>query len=200
MKTIKIIIILLIAIQCKAQNPIIDISESRIGQPDGYYMKDINNYLDAFEGTYLYTNGNTSFRMLLVKKVQQYNGRYYEDLIIGEYEYIENGVVKANTLNQITTVYHNQTTHNIYGNRIVGNNFKMWQCPTCPVNEKRLFCSITDAITGRSAYITMRRTVEAGLEVMKVKISHFTGVPIVYGQPIPPNFSLIKGEFTLIKI
>ena len=46
--------------------------------------EDINNYLDAFEGTYLYTNGNTSFRMVLVKKVQQYNGRYYEDLIIGE--------------------------------------------------------------------------------------------------------------------
>lgn len=112
-----------------AQTPIIDISQSRLGQPDGYYMKDINNLLNPFEGTYVYTNGTTSFKIVLVKKVQQYNGRYYEDLIIGEYQYIENGIEKANTLNQINTVYNDQRSHNIDGNLIVDNNFRMWKCP-----------------------------------------------------------------------
>lgn len=200
MKIFKIIIITLLAITCKAQTPVIDISQSRFGQPDGYYMKDINNYLNPFEGTYIYSNGTTSFKMVLVKKVQQYNGRYYEDLIIGEYQYIENGVEKANTLSNINVVYNNQSIkHAISGNLIVNNNFRYWKCPTCPTNEKRFNGGIKDISTGRGASITMRRTVEAGLEVMKIKISHVTGVALVAGQPAPPDFSLPQGEFTLIK-
>ena len=199
MKTVRIMIIALFSIYCKAQTPIIDISQSRFGQPDGYYIKDINNLLNPFEGTYLYTNGNTSFKIILVKKVQQYNGRYYEDLIIGEYQYIENGVEKVNTLNQINTVYNDQRSHSIDGNWIVNNDFRMWKCPTCPVNEKRLKCSIMDSSTNRYASLIFRRTVEAGQEVMKIKISHVMGVALPAGQPAPPDFSLPQGEFTLIK-
>ena len=200
MKTLKIIIIVLIAISCRAQSPIIDISESELGQPDGYYMKDINNLLNPFEGTYLFTNGTTSFKIILVKKVQQYNGRFYEDLIIGEYQYIENGIEKVNTLNQINTVYNDQRSHNIDGNLIVDNNFRLWKCPTCPINEKRFHGSIRDTSTDRYARITMRRTVDAGQEVMKIKISHVTGGnTYLEGQPLPPDFSLPQGEFTLIK-
>lgn len=199
MKIFKIIIITLLAITCKAQTPVIDISQSRFGQPDGYYMKDINNYLNPFEGTYIYSNGTTSFKVVLVKKEQQYNGRYYEDLIIGEYQYVENGIEKVNTLNQINTVYNDQRSHSIDGNWIVDNNFRMWKCPTCPINEKRLKCSIMDILTNRYASLIFQRTVEAGQQVMKIKISHVTGVTIVSGQPTPPDFSLPQGEFTLIK-
>lgn len=200
MKTLKIMIIMLLSINCKAQTPIIDISESELGQPDGYYIKDINNYLNPFEGTYLYTNGNTSFKIILVKKVQQYNGRYYEDLIIGEYQYIENGVEKVNTLSNINIVYNNQSIkHAISGNLIVDNNFRYWKCPTCPTNERRFSGGIKDVTTGRGASITMRRTNENGQEVMKIKISHVMGVALPAGQPAPPDFSLPQGEFTLIK-
>ena len=201
MKTLKIMIIMLLSINCKAQTPIIDISESELGQPDGYYIKDINNYLNPFEGTYLYTNGNTSFKIILVKKVQQYNGRYYEDLIIGEYQYIENGVEKVNTLSNINIVYNNQSIkHAISGNLIVDNNFRYWKCPTCPTNERRFSGGIKDVTTGRGASITMRRTVASGQEIMKIKISHVIGLPLVVGQPAPPDFSLPQGEFTLIKL
>jgi hypothetical protein len=200
MKTlIKIIIIALLSITCRAQNPVIDIIGSRMGQPNGHYVKDMNFHLNPFQGTYLYTNGNTSLKIVLVKKERQYNGRYYEDLIIGEYQYIENGIEKVNTLNQINTVYNDQRSHNIDGNWIVDNNFRMWRCPTCAVNEKRLKCSIMDIATLRGASIIMRRTVEAGQQVMKIKISHVTGVALVEGQPAPPDFSLPQGEFTLIK-
>lgn len=199
MKKIQILAILFITFLSNAQNPIIDISQSRFGQPDGYYMKDLNNLLNPFEGTYLYTNGNTSFKIVLVKKVQQYNGRYYEDLIIGEYQYIENGIEKVNTLPEINITYNNQGIHNISGNLIVDNNFRMWKCPACPVNEKRFHGSIMDATTERYAYITMRKTNELGQEVMKIKISHVAGVALVEGEPLPPDFSLPQGEFTLIK-
>jgi hypothetical protein len=201
MKTLNIIIIALLSIHCKAQTPIIDVIGTRMGQPDGYYVKDINNLLNPFEGTYLYTNGNTSFKIILVKKVQQFNGRYYEDLIIGEYQYIENGIEKVNTLNQINTVYNDQRSHNIDGNWIVNNNFRMWRCPTCAVNEKRLSLSIRDVATDRYAHIGMRRTLENGQEVMKIKISHVSGGNTYeIGQPLPPDFSLPQGEFTFIKL
>lgn len=194
-------IITLLAITCRAQNPVIDISESELGQPDGYYVKDINNLLNPFEGTYLYTNGTTSFKIILVKKVQQYNGRYYEDLIIGEYQYIENGIEKVNTLIEINTVYNNQRVHNIDGNFVVNNNFREWKCPACPTNEKRLSLSIRDVATERYAHIGMRRTLENGQEVMKIKISHVSGGNTYeVGQPLPPDFSLPQGEFTFIKL
>jgi len=200
MKKVQLIFITLITFLSNAQNPIIDLSESRFGQPDGYYKKDIQNLLNPFEGTYLYTSGNTLFKMVLVKKVRQYNGRYYEDLLIGEYQYIVNGIERVNTINEINTVYNNQRVHNIDGNQIVDNNFRMWKCPTCPANEKRFHGSIRDASTNRYARITMRRTNENGQEVMKIKISHVTGGnTIVEGQPAPPDFSLPQGEFTLIK-
>lgn len=200
MKTLKIIIIALLSIHCKAQTPIIDVTESELGLPDGYYVKDINSLLNPFEGTYIYTNGTTSFKIILVKKVQQFNGRYYEDLIIGEYQYIENGVEKVNTLNQINTVYNDQRSHNIDGNFVVNNNFRGWKCPQCTTNEKRLSLSIRDASTDNYARIGMRRITENGQEVMKIKISHVTAQSYnVETQSPPPDFSLLLGEFTLIK-
>ena len=33
-----------------------------------YYKKDLNNLLDSFQGTYIYTNGNISFKIILEKK------------------------------------------------------------------------------------------------------------------------------------
>ena len=53
MKNITILAFLLFAIASKAQSPIIDIIDSAMGQPDGYYVKDINNLLNPFEGTYV---------------------------------------------------------------------------------------------------------------------------------------------------
>ena len=159
----------------------------------------MNLLLNPFEGTYLYTNGNTSFKIILVKKEQQYNGRYYEDLIIGEYFYT-NGVDTVDTLNEINTVYNDQRSHSIDGNWVVNNNFRYWKCPTCPANEKRLSLSIRDAATDNYAQITMRRTVEAGQEVMKIKISHVMARSYnVDTEPVPPDFSLLLGEYTLIK-
>lgn len=72
--------------------------------------------------------------------------------------------------------------------------------PVLSANEKRLSCSIMDASTSRYASLIFRRTVEAGQEVMKIKISHVNGLAIVEGQPAPSDFSLPQGEFTLIKL
>lgn len=161
--------------------------------------KNTYNLLNPFEGIYEYTNGNTSFKIVLVKKVQQYNGEYYEDLIIGEYQYIENGIEKVNTLNEINTIYLNQGLHKIDGNFLVGNNFKLSPCTNCLTNEKRLYAFITDPTSKKYAHLIMRRTTEGGQEVMKIVITSPSGGAYLEVEGPPAEFSLPLGELTLIK-
>lgn len=199
MKNLILTTFLLITINCKAQSPIINIINDDGSDISGAYYKDVNNLLNPFEGTYVYTNGATTLKIVLVKKVlQAYNG-YYEDLIIGEYQYIKEGVEIANTLSEINTTYLNQRTHKIDGNFLVGKNHRAWKCPECSNTELRLKTTIQDVVSGRFADLIMRRTTEGGQEVMKINITNISRVIEIEGQPIAPDFALPIGEFTLIK-
>ena len=198
-KNLNIFVLLLLSINCKAQSPIIDIIDDDGSEVIGAYYKDVNNLLNPFEGTYIYTSGSTTLKIVLVKKVLQYNSQYYEDLIIGEYQYIENGVEKANTLPNINITYLNQRRHNIDGNFLVDKNFRVWQCPDCSATEKRLNTLLKDVVSGRFADLIMRRTTEGGQEVMKINITNISRVIEIEGQPTAPDFALPIGEFTLIK-
>ena len=198
-KNLNILVVLLLSINCKAQSPIIDIIDDDGSDINGAYFKDINNLLNPFEGTYVYTNGNTSFKMVLVKKeLQAYNG-YYEDLIIGEYLYINEGIEIANTLSEINTTYLNQRTHKIDGNFLVGKIHRAWKCPECSITELRLKTTIQDVISGRFADLIIRRTTEGGQEVMKINITNISGGVYTIVEGPPPAFALPIGEFTLIK-
>lgn len=199
MKNLISITLLLLSINCKAQSPIVDIIDLDGTRQTNAYYKDVNNLLNPFEGTYIYTNGSTSFKIVLVKKeLQAYNG-YYEDLIIGEYQYILNGVQIANTLSEINTNYPNQRTHKIDGNFLVNKNHRAWKCPSCGATELRLRATIQDIISNKFATLIMRRTTEGGHEVMKINILHISGDILVEGEPVPLEFALPIGEFTLIK-
>ncbi|WP_370897223.1 DUF6705 family protein [Chryseobacterium gossypii] len=198
-KTLSLITIILISL-LKSQTSTIDIQDDYLNQPDGFYRKDTNNLLDSFTGTYLYTNGNNNFKITLVKKLMQFNGRYYEDLIIGEYQYIENGTEKINTLSQLDTVYNNQRKHSIAGNHIItNNNTRLWPCPQCNPNEIRLDLGIMDTFSQRSARLFLRKIIVNGQQVLKVKISNINSVVSNPAMPAPKEFSLPRGEFTLIK-
>ena len=199
-KNLNILVVLLLSINCKAQSPVLDISDSGTGLPNGYYLRDNNNLLNTFEGTYQYTNSNTILKIVLVKKIQQYNQEFYEDLIIGEYQYIENGIEKINTLNEINNVYIEQRFHKIDSNFLVNNNFKLFPCLDCFSNEKRLYASIFDPSTNSYADIVIRKTILNSQEVIKINIINFKkGLIIVNELATEPNFSLPLEEYILIK-
>ncbi|MGV7108186.1 DUF6705 family protein, partial [Flavobacterium sp. U410] len=168
----------------------------------GAYYKDVNNLLDAFEGTFVYTNGFTQLKIKLVKKVQQFNGRYYEDLIIGEYQYIENGTEIVNTLDDIDLTYINQHQHNIFGNMLVDKNYPRWICLACGSNENRLTLGIMDNISDRFGYLILRKMTSlapSGQTVVTLQ-AKITNVSRTFSDnPNPPDFSLPQGEFTMIK-
>ena len=198
-KNLNILVLLLLSINCKAQSPIIDIIADDGSEVNGAYYKDVNNLLNPFEGTYVYTSGSTTLKIVLVKKVLQYNSQYYEDLIIGEYQYIKDGVQIANTLSEITTTYLNQRNHKIEGNLIVDKNYRVWECTSCSLTENRLSTQIEDVVSERFAELVLRRTTEGGQEVMKIKITNISRDIEIEGQPTAPDFALPIGEFTLIK-
>ena len=191
------------SIFCFGQSPVIDLLDNDGAAIPNAYYKDINNSLNPFEGTFVYTNGNSQLTIQLVKKVQQYNGSYYEDLLIGEYRYIKNEVEIINTLSGIDQNYINQSKHEISGNMIIDNNdFVMWKCPTCSPNEKRIMVTISDSLSNRYGYLILRRmtVLDASGEVIESLQAKITEVSRSFSDnPNPPDFSLPIGEFTLIK-
>ena len=52
-KIVNLVLFIVVAINCKAQSPFIDLNDVEPNTPN-YYRKDINNVLNQFEGTYIY--------------------------------------------------------------------------------------------------------------------------------------------------
>ena len=162
-------ILFVVSLNCKAQNPILDISDIGLDHIAGAYYKDTQNILDPFVGTYIYTNGNTSFKIVLQKKtMSSMNDVYYEDLIIGEYQYIENGVEILNTLSNLNTNLSNGWLYNIKGSLVLDG--KELGCDECADDEKRLRLGLSDRPVQRTAELDIRRINQIGQQSIKVEL------------------------------
>lgn len=184
---------------CKAQNPVYDISDIEDGIQGSYY-KDLNGVLDGYDGTYLYTNGTTSLKIVLKKKVLS-KSYYYRDLIVGEFQFIKNGVELNNTLANINVNYTDERpNHRIKGSRIIIG--KAYGCPDCSPTEKRLRLSLVDNKSPNIAGLDIRKTTINGVPAIKVLI--FSGGDIGIRKvgdpvpaPLPPTIEL--GDYLMIK-
>jgi hypothetical protein len=193
----KIIPILLFALSCKAQSPIKNITEDNGARIEGIYFKDINNYLDPFVGTYLYTNGTTSLKIVFEKKVMSYDGHEYEDMLIGEYQYIENGVEKTNTLDELNAAYENQNNHSFSGNMI--RQYGGPRCTGCVPNEIRIVGGFVEKSTQNSAFPVILTKIMVGNQVaIKLNIGWEMRTYVVGEETLlPPSFP--GGPYVLLK-
>ena len=90
MKTIKLFIILTIvalSIQCKAQSPIVSLEDRRGTRVENAYYKDTNDLLNPFDGTWVLDDGVHYLKIVFQKKTMVHTGNYYQDLLIGEFQY-----------------------------------------------------------------------------------------------------------------
>mgnify|MGYP006999718644 CR=1 FL=1 len=206
MKNIMIIsTILITAFSCKAQQV-----QPRY-TPEGYardniYYKDVDNDYNCFEGTWIYTNGNTSLTVTLQKKVmkliQDDSHNFYIDAIIGEYKYIEDGIVIINTLSNLSQNHENPYKYNITGGTISKNQDPL--CSNCDPDDIKVICSFSDPerdILGMEANFIMRHYTENGVEKIAVV---FRGGGMIASDPERnpqgyTSYSLPFGEYALIK-
>jgi hypothetical protein len=143
-----IILILLLCNRINAQTPIIPLSDRTVHDIAGAYYKDTQNKLNQFVGVWRYENTttNTIFELHLFKKLINFNSFNYEDLIYGEYLYIENGVTKINTIANLNTVLPDVTHYNVRGGEFLIDNTDSPICTDCTIGQKRIKLSLGDPV------------------------------------------------------
>ena len=213
MQKIISIVLVMIYTSCVSQT-IDDRYSGEWASKNGVYYKDISNFNQQFVGTWLYTNGNDTLKIIIQTKNHLYiNDGFiscYSDAIKGEYQYIENGVEKVNTLSNL-----NSYTGNDYflyrDNSALFGSYKVRayskpQCNECPSNEMRLKMSLKEpnynTMGVSSNSFVIRRFFEDGVEKLKVWFSNTTqtGIEDNNGNVTSPApYSLPTGEYVLTK-
>jgi Family of unknown function (DUF6705) len=166
----------------------------------GHYYKDVDNDFDKFVGTWKWTENNSSFTIILKKITNMYDeeANFYEDFLMGEYQYIENGIEKVNTLADINDDSIDPYYHKITFGIILANHY-LPQCLDCDTNEHRISMEIEHPnfpqITGT---LIMRYKNEGGVEKIYLNILDGQG-KFTLNEGDPTNIDIPLGDYVLIK-
>lgn len=164
----------------------------------GVYYKDYNNVFDDFEGTYEYNGNDFYFKMILKKRELDNNNNYFwQDMLIGGYQYAKNGLILANTLNDANLILDQGWKYKLKF-RSIWNPEDNKFCNDC-LQEKWLRGSITDLATGTVASLYMAKKIENGQEGIEIWF-HFHAMARDINAPEPPPVKLPGGQFFLKKI
>lgn len=169
-KIITTITLLLGFTLCKAQlveQTIIPLENLRGQSAGNVYYKDVHNLLNPFVGTWLYTNGTTSLKLVLRKIIGHDNDYNIKDILVGEYEYIENGVSKINTLSHINIDTPGIIDHSINGYTFV-YSFVYPKCYDCAANELRLQLILDDPLKNVAFDLLARKMVVNGQNILSI--------------------------------
>jgi len=177
-----------------AQTPILSINDNSYPEIAGAYYKDTNNHLDQFIGTWMYSNGTTSLTITLQKKPLQHtisgNYDFYEDIIVGEYKYIENGIVKINTLSEILF------SKDAYKYNITGNIF-------LDLGNTKLLTTFSDPqrnILGMEATMRFQRADAGNIQKIDLLFKMSSSPTVVDGvEPQFNSYTIPFGEYLLVK-
>ena len=144
MKNIIIFLLIINLYNCKAQSPIHPLADRNVPENlNNVYFKDVDNDLDQFVGTWVFQDGNTSLTIVLVKLTQFFNGSWYEDMLIGEYKYVENGIEIVNYLPRLNDPNVSNAAHTVDGSKIV-SKYYLPECDFCATNQRRIALYFSD--------------------------------------------------------
>ena len=177
MKTKIFIIAILFTINCKSQ--IKSLYDDEYGAIVGAYYKDTYNDFNQFEGTWISDNGNITLLIKLQKKVYQFidDGyiTFYQDILVGEYRYLENGIEKINTLPNLLIDYEDTYYYNLAGHIISKPVLGIPEaCSNCGPNDTKVqltFAEPNREIFGYSPRMVFHHFVENRIEKLKVVFS-----------------------------
>jgi hypothetical protein len=196
MKTKYIIVLLFILniVKTNAQT-ILDISDYDGGSHvRGAYYKDTKNKLNPYVGTYVYTNSTTTLKFVFKKVLDRNTTLYTQDVIVGEYQYIVNGVEKSNTLNRFKLYTADEVfLHSVHSNFIAsGQSY----CNDCAPNEEHLYASLFDMDALAGAIFDVKRIVQNGKQAIRVIIGwdlreHKENDPPLLNPSLPGGYYIL---------
>lgn len=167
----------------------------------GVYYKDINNVFDDFEGTYVYEGNGIYLKFILQKKELSYNNWYWQDMLIGGYQYkligvgLESEVI--NCLNDVNIPIIDGKMAKL-GSSWIRDPEENKFCDDC-LSAKWLKGWIKDPISNRNAEVYMARKLHNGQPALYVWL-YLYGASLPSSEPRQP-FNLPTGQsFTMIKI
>ncbi|MGV7105575.1 DUF6705 family protein [Flavobacterium sp. U410] len=128
-------------ISCKAQTVALNTYYEDVNI--GAYFKDLDNEMDKYVGTWQYTHGTDTLTIVLQKNIHVFDGEYYEDLLVGEYRFVNNNQEIVNTLPRFSDFSILGRKHLISGRRQIANNIYL-VCNDCNSNEKRFMLNFHD--------------------------------------------------------
>lgn len=204
MKKIFIVsVITVLSLGCNAQSSrstIIPLNEEPINRvPNAYYI-DSNNDLDKFQGTWVWQNGLSFFKIVLIKKTHVYvtdKGSYY-DMLVGEYQYVDaSGTSIINTIPLLSCSPDNPLQRNIKGNFIID---QMYLPPnSLPVNVEysKVWLFLIDPLRTNFIGRLKMRYVDSTIPKIQIQLYDYTTDLIDDGEPL--GIRIPEGNYTLVK-
>lgn len=197
-KIIKIVFVFLVfTTACKSQT--VNMEEYKgVGVPGKYYC-DTNGLFLPFEGTFLYTNGNKSLKVVLKKFPHSSMGDvYFEDLLVGEFEYKINNNIVASTLDKLNNVYTNGVKNSIFAHGILRGGSRI--CPSCPITDIYINGQLKDISAINNAEIFLKKIISGGQEAIEMTIVwRIRGINKDLPASFSPDASFPGGVYVLIK-
>ena len=207
MKNIFKILSVLFLISCKAQTitPLYPVDSSPTNEIIvNQYYKDVDNDYNPYVGTWKWESGNNSLTIIFNKVVYNNNGHGdFSDLLVGEYQYIENGVELVNTFPLIEPIgipnivnQEDPWENNIVSIRIADTHKGIPPCPECAPNTRFIILEISDPTKPNlMGDIVMARFVESSVEKIRARIYKTHNLSNSNGELSIPENSI----YTLIK-
>ena len=198
MKQLINIILLFTILSCKAQSIIVPLNSGQDYEfTSDYYLKDVDNEFDKFEGTWIYQNGTDEITFKLKKEehYQTSSNSEYEDLLVGEYRYIENGIEKVNTLldidNPLVLGYVHKINGGVFLHRLpancIDNSFQSEVKVSLFINHPT-----EEHVEGR---LILRYVNENGVEKLQVCIYDSTTI----GEDLNTRIDIPDGYYEFLK-
>jgi len=199
MKNIIILIAIITVFSCKAQTIIKSLNGDGSCPPynSNCYEKDVNNEFGKFEGNWVYQNNNTEITLKL-KKEEHYqisSNANYEDLLVGEYQFIESGIEKVNTLADFDNPFLSGYDHRISGGVFV-HQLPQYCVDNSALSEIKIELMIEnpndDDIEGR---LILRYVNDNGIEKLEVCLYDYTTL----AENTNAKFDIPDGYYVFIK-
>lgn len=167
--------------------------------PEPAYLKDTDNFLDNFVGTWKYQNGSEHITIVLKKEIKHNYHGLYSDILYGEYKYINSaGQSLVDRLNMIDYAYSSMGYHMISGATLIKDN-ETPLCNICTAGEFRVKSFFNDPVRKGLSTRIVFKYVNATTIIVKL---YGKGRPAYiddFQETLPDYPQVPLGEYTMIK-